>query len=113
MFATLQKHMVRHFSSKGFLQSMFCSRYKITKRALDSRHDRYGLYVSVDNQVELLTSHLTIQTMTLLTRIGGLIGVGKEFLWIILSRRRSKSSRINESTDCSDPSLSTCMLARS
>ena len=43
------------------------------------------MFVNVDSQVELITSHLTIEPMTLLTRIGGIIGVGKEFLWIIIS----------------------------
>ena len=36
------------------------------------------------DEVEVTTTKLQIGTKTLLTRVGGVIGVGKEFLWIIL-----------------------------
>ena len=60
-------------------------RYKTTSIGFDRRHDRYGLFVTFDRSVEVTRSHLTIPPLTLLTRIGGIIGVGKEFLWIIIT----------------------------
>ena len=43
-----------------------------------------GLIIAFDDEVEVETSELQISPKTFLTRIGGIIGVGKEFLWIIL-----------------------------
>ena len=43
-----------------------------------------GMAFAFADDVEVTTSELQIGTKTLLTRVGGVIGVGKEFLWIIL-----------------------------
>ena len=59
--------------------------YKTTKNGHDEREDRYGLYVEFRQKVILTSNHLSIEPMTLLTRIGGIIGVGKEFFWVIIS----------------------------
>ena len=59
--------------------------YKTTKIGHDEREDRYGLYVEFHHEVILASNHLSIEPMTLLTRIGGIIGVGKEFFWVIIS----------------------------
>ena len=44
-----------------------------------------GLAVQHPHQARGSQLHLTIPPLTLLTRIGGIIGVGKEFLWIIIT----------------------------
>ena len=59
--------------------------YKTTKIGHDKREDRYGLYVDFHQEVIMSSNHLSIEPMTLLTRIGGIIGVGKEFFWVIIS----------------------------
>ena len=59
--------------------------YKTTKIGHDERNDRYGLYVEFHQEVIFSSNHLSIEPMTLLTRIGGIIGVGKEFFWVIIS----------------------------
>ena len=41
--------------------------------------------MTFDREVEVSSSHLTIEPLTLLTRVGGIIGVGKEFLRVIIS----------------------------
>ena len=41
--------------------------------------------MTFDREVEVSSSHLTIEPLTLLTRVGGIIGVGKEFLWVIIT----------------------------
>ena len=64
---------------------MCCERYKTTNTGFDSRTDRYGMYVTFATEVEETRSELTIAPLTLLTRIGGMVGVGKQFLWIIIS----------------------------
>lgn len=43
-----------------------------------------GLVIAFDEEVEVETSELQISPKTFLTRVGGVIGVGKEFLWIVL-----------------------------
>ena len=37
-----------------------------------------------DRLVSVTETGLSVNEMTLLTRVGGIIGVGKELLWIIL-----------------------------
>ena len=46
--------------------------------------DLFGISVAFDNIVEQTISDWQITPVTLLTRIGGIIGVGKELLWVIL-----------------------------
>ena len=50
----------------------------------DARNDRYGMYVTFLPDVEVKQTLLNIEPMTLMTRIGGIIGVGKELLWVII-----------------------------
>ena len=49
-----------------------------------SFQDLRGMAFAFADDVEVTTSELQITTKTLLTRVGGVIGAGKEFLWIIL-----------------------------
>ena len=44
----------------------------------------HGLFIQFDELVKTTKSHYVIGTITLLTRIGGIIGVGKELLWITI-----------------------------
>ena len=55
------------------------------KTGFDARDDRYGIFVDIIGEVEIIASKFNIEFLTLMTRIGGIIGVGKEFLWISLS----------------------------
>ena len=50
----------------------------------DARDDRYGLYIQFDQTVDVTVSKLQIGLKTLATRCGGIIGVGKELLWVII-----------------------------
>ena len=59
--------------------------YSVRRSGFDARTDRYGLFVNFDADVKLTISHLNVKFLTLLTRIGGIIGVGKEFLWLTVS----------------------------
>ena len=83
----------------------YLSRYQTSNVGFDARNDRYGLFVTFHTeveetilmmmmmimmmmiliQVEETRAHLSIGKLTLLTRVGGIIGVGKEFLWIMIT----------------------------
>ena len=45
--------------------------------------DQSGLVVTFDQQVEESVTSFQIGAKTLVTRIGGIIGVGKELFWIV------------------------------
>ena len=47
-------------------------------------YDKYGLYLRFEDTVETTKMNIVITSTTLLTRIGGIIGVGKELLWVIV-----------------------------
>ena len=49
-----------------------------------SQRNLRGMTFAFADEVEVTTTELQIGAKTLLTRVGGVIGVGKEFLWIIL-----------------------------
>ena len=59
-------------------------RYQVDKVGFDAREDRFGLYVQFDQEVEIIVSKLQIGLKTLATRFGGIIGVGKELLWVLI-----------------------------
>ena len=50
----------------------------------DARRDIYGLFVQFDQDVDVSLSKLEVGLKTLATRFGGIIGVGKELLWVII-----------------------------
>ena len=58
--------------------------YQVDNVGFDARDDRYGLYIQFDQTVEVTVSKLQIGLKTLATRCGGIIGVGKELLWVII-----------------------------
>ena len=63
-----------------------CSQMKFYSRIQksDPHEDHYGLYIKIEKKVLVQDSMFIINEVTLVTRIGGIIGVGKEFLWITI-----------------------------
>ena len=55
------------------------------KTGHDLRKDRFGIYVEFNRNVILTSDHFSISPMTFLSKLGGIIGVGKELLWVIIS----------------------------
>ena len=51
----------------------------------DERDTKYGLFVQFEDTVDVRRSNIAISPTTLVTRIGGIVGVGKELLWVILA----------------------------
>ena len=61
---------------------MIC-RYRVEHVGVTSLIDQSGLVITFDDQVEESFSSFQIGAQTLVTRIGGIIGVGKELFWIV------------------------------
>ena len=50
----------------------------------DPRDEVYGLFIQFKIMVSVHESSYVINEFTLLTRVGGIIGVGKELFWILI-----------------------------
>ena len=63
-----------------------CSQMKFDSRVtrIDGREDKFGLFIQFEDIIKVQKSAFVIDSITLMTRIGGIIGVGKEFLWIVV-----------------------------
>ena len=70
-------------SNEILLRNVVC-RYRSEQVGYIDTLDRSGLIVSFEREVEQTNSELQVDTITLLTRCGGIIGVGKNLLWIII-----------------------------
>ena len=60
------------------------SSYHIEERGANDNPDFMGMKLYFDPTVEVTASQKTIDGLTLMTRLGGATGVGKEMIWIIL-----------------------------
>ena len=56
---------------------------------------KFGITISFDTVVEKTVSDWQITPVTLLTRLGGIIGVGKNLLWIMIFFSSSVTLAIN------------------
>ena len=62
-----------------------CSKTKFDIRNTLHNSDSPGfLYIQFDEIVQIHKSTFVIDEITLMTRIGGIIGVGKELLWVMI-----------------------------
>lgn len=63
-----------------------CSKMTFNSRLtrFDPRDDRIGLFIQFEKKIKTVGVTFIIDEITLLTRIGGIIGVGKEILWAII-----------------------------
>ena len=43
-----------------------------------------GIYVDINQILERKVTSLQVDVMTLITRVGGVIGVGKNLLWVVI-----------------------------
>ena len=74
----------------GQTESVKCSvpctktNYIVNKIGFERKNGRAGIFVIFDNVIEKTVSELKIGPKTLLTRIGGIIGVGKNLLWLLV-----------------------------
>ena len=61
--------------------------------------DQYGIYMVFEDVVENTVSEYQIGPKTLATRVGGIIGVGKNLLWILIFRNSfsEEKDRITDS----------------
>ena len=60
------------------------SRYKIEEAGLVESLNKAGVIALFDLEVEQTVTKLQIDYITFLTRVGGIIGVGKNLAWILI-----------------------------
>ena len=60
------------------------TKYFVNKIGFDRKDGKEGMFLIFDNVIEQTVSELKIGPKTLLTRVGGIIGVGKNLLWAIV-----------------------------
>ena len=58
-------------------------RYQVENIGFSTRHDRYGLTVNFRRDTKVTESHLTVEPLMMLSRIGGIIGVGQALVWVV------------------------------
>ena len=59
-------------------------RYSIEEKGHNDNPMYTGIQLYFDDEVDVTATEVTIDGLTLLTRLGGATGVGKEVLWFIL-----------------------------
>ena len=67
---------------KSFFQ-LVSFRYKAEKVGISKRRRQYGISLIFEKEVEVTTSQFKIDALNLLTKIGGIFGVGRTLVWII------------------------------
>ena len=70
--------------TKHFAFYLNIHRYVSTEIGENHNTKEVGLAIHFDKNVLVTRSAFTIDIVTLITRIGGIIGVGKELLWVIV-----------------------------
>ena len=58
-------------------------RYEIKELTFDQKDDIHGIVINFNEDVQVKTSHWRIDTLTLIVRIGGIIGVGQTIAWVL------------------------------
>ena len=59
-------------------------RYKVERIGFNERKGNFGLAVAFEKLVQTTISELQVGPKTLLTRFGGIVGVGENVLWIFV-----------------------------
>ena len=58
--------------------------YQIKEIGKLENGDKLGFSITFENKVEITKASLTVDGVTLLSNIGGFIGISKNFLWLII-----------------------------
>ena len=58
--------------------------YQVAKHGIHYSPNGYGMYLLFHNEAEVSESHFTITPQTLITRIGGVMGVGQILTWLLI-----------------------------
>ena len=77
-------HSTRFDKQNYHFKKLPICRYKLEQLGIEESNELFGLAIVFDTSVEQTKSDWQITEVTLLTRIGGIIGVGKNLLWIIV-----------------------------
>ena len=68
----------------SFKNKQFYCRYSIEERGAEKNPIFMQMNIYFDQTVEVTAAQKTVDTLTLLTRLGGATGVGKEGIWCVL-----------------------------
>ena len=60
------------------------TKYSVKEFGFSEDDEKYGVFVTFEDTVDKTVSELQIGARTLVTRFGGIIGVGKNLVWIII-----------------------------
>ena len=63
---------------------MFFLRYKVVNLGLVRTETKSGVFVDFENFVERRVTQRKVDFATFITRVGGVIGVGKNLLWVVI-----------------------------
>ena len=55
----------------------------MAKNGFTANEDRYGMILFFKTEIDVTQAHLTISFETLVTRIGGILGVGRTLTWLL------------------------------
>ena len=58
--------------------------YQATEMGLRRRPGYKGLVIWFENEVEIIKSSWKVDALTIISNIGGFIGIGKEFFWLVI-----------------------------
>ena len=85
MLQTLYIYKVGSLSHKSVF-SFDNFRYKVTYLGLVNSNlwSKGGIYVDINQILERKITSLQVDAKTLITRVGGVIGVGKNLLWVVI-----------------------------
>ena len=73
-----------------------CKLHRFQVEEIGTRqNNKKGLKIRFEQEVEITKSSLAINTITLLSKIGGFIGINKNFLWLIIFIMSSFSALIS------------------
>ena len=75
---------IDHYENLQNIADPCLFRYKVERINNIESKNLFGLTMVFDNIIEKTISNWQIEPVTLLTRIGGIIGVGKELLWVLM-----------------------------
>ena len=65
------------------MTTVFSFRFNVEELGFQNRDGKYGIVLIVDQRVDVTVTKLTIGPFALLSRFGGIIGVGQTLAWVI------------------------------
>ena len=78
------RDLINGFDRDGCLKPCTTTFYDVKEDFLEPREDVYGVVLKFSADVEVSNTSFLLDPITMMSRLGGIIGVGKEIFWLIL-----------------------------